>query len=649
MTHRPKAIGYLSDIDGLRAIAVLAVVLFHLEIPGFDGGYVGVDIFFVISGFLISGLLRNRIEQNSFSFSGFYANRVRRLMPAVLATVIATAIISLFILQPQMLKEVAKSGAASVLSLANILFWLQSGYWDANSDLKPLLHMWSLGVEEQFYLLWPALLLSLLRTGKRFYLGGLLVLFCLSLAACVYYTPIDSAAAFYLLPFRVWQFCLGALAVEVWRNSSLTLFYQQVLRSLGLALCAFSIATFADGSGFPGWMALIPSAGAALVLIASDSGEPSPWLSNRPARWLGQVSYSMYLVHWPPIALYRCWTLTDLDAKAQAAIAVLTLILTVALHYGVERRFYHRGGGSAVGWRGTPLKTVIGSLSMVAVLSVVSSQSDRLAVRDVLLSAEEIESYKQRRFSLIRDNCRIDHLGVKRTCKDAVDPLILFIGNSHEPDAFNMLASALPKVSRDNWIRFGTSNGCGELTVAGDWAAATTDICQQRLDALRNATETRGWHTVIYNAHQPMRHTKAPFLQILRTIKRSNPNVHIVVIDGYLATRQDCAALINKTGTSLGCREPAMVEYFAGASPEQEALRSDFAAVADSYLSKVELLCDDGSLDTCLTQSPNGHPMFVDRHHFTLEFAYWAGKQLAEQNPAWLDMVRVASDTADRQ
>ena len=152
MAESGRRLNYLTDIDGLRAVAVLAVVLYHLQVPGFAGGYVGVDIFFVISGFLISGLIRDRAVAGNFSLGGFYASRVLRLLPSVLVTVAGTAAVAILILQPGMMSAFALSASAAVFSAANFIFYFESGYWDAAGELKPLLHLWSLGVEEQFYL-----------------------------------------------------------------------------------------------------------------------------------------------------------------------------------------------------------------------------------------------------------------------------------------------------------------------------------------------------------------------------------------------------------------------------------------------------------------------------------------------------------------
>ena len=194
--ERPKRkIGLLSDIDGLRAVAVLVVVLFHLKVPGFEGGYIGVDIFFVISGFLITGLIQERMADESFKLSGFYANRARRLLPAIIATVLLASAASIVMLQPQMLGSYARSALASLLSFANLVFFFESGYWDSAAEQKPLLHLWSLGVEEQFYLIWPLILVGL--TQLRLTLSARCVaVFCCDLFACIYYTPLNSGPRF---------------------------------------------------------------------------------------------------------------------------------------------------------------------------------------------------------------------------------------------------------------------------------------------------------------------------------------------------------------------------------------------------------------------------------------------------------------------
>ncbi len=639
---------YLADIDGLRAVAVLGVVLFHLQIPGFAGGYVGVDIFFVISGFLISGLIRDRAAAGNFRFSSFYASRVLRLLPAVLATVAATTIAAILLLQPGMMSAFARSASAAVFSAANFVFYFESGYWDATAELKPLLHLWSLGVEEQFYLFWPGLLLLLYKLPQRFYIAALVVITLASLAACIVMTPIDGAAAFYLLPFRIWQFALGALAVEWWRECHLSEFNRQVLRSTGLALCGVSIATFGDGAAFPGWLALIPSLGAALVLLASHESSGSVWLSNPTARWLGRVSYAMYLAHWPPIALYRAYTLLELTPGIQAALAVSTLLLTLALHYGVERRFYKRASHQPTGWHRGASLTLGSALIMALSLLLPTQMPDQFTRRDVLLSATDIEAYKKRRFEWVRRQCRVDKVGVLERCPIPPDgEAILFIGNSHEPDAFNILAGALGVPALENSIRFGATNGCRGLSVASDWATSAVPDCQARLDALRGHLDTIRFKAIIYSARRPYGSNKEALVTILGTAKSRQPGVPLITFDDYFSTREDCASLMNQYGSDRACSRLENLEYFPGLIPDDTPFKDAIQALSDYRFNKQALLCGNDLPESCATRTPDGHPAFVDQHHLTQEFAVWVGSLLAETPPGWLARLTSAPPDAN--
>ena len=644
MSKTERRLTYLPDIDGLRAMAVLAVVLFHLKISGFDGGYVGVDIFFVISGFLISGLIRDRVETGTFSFSDFYARRVSRLLPAVLATVGATAIASILILQPDALGSFALSAAASVFSAANFIFYFESGYWDASAELKPLLHLWSLGVEEQFYLFWPAFIVLMTNTSRRFYKLGLVTLCLLSFVGCVYYTPIDSAASFYLLPFRVWQFALGALALEFWRSYRLTEFSRQLLRSLGLALCAISVITFSESTVFPGWLAVVPSAGAALVLISGHETSGSVWLSNPIAQWLGRLSYALYLVHWPPIALYRHYSVAELTPEVKVGLALLTGILAIILHYGVERQFYRRGHHSRTPWHGIPAYTIGGSILLGAALYGIHQNPDQFAYQQTVLSAKTVRDYKSRRFSLTKGVCRIDAVGTSKRCPLPGTEAVLFLGNSHEDDGYNIISAALGTDNHRPFIRFGSVNGCRDFEVDDDWASSSNPACQVRLAALRRSLENITWHSIIYSARRPYAENKRPLITILETIRSKQPQTHIVLIEDYLSTHRECASLINEYGSSRACGELSNLVGLPGVIKEYRPLEVRADAVSNSKLSKLDLLCNEQIPASCPTETPSGHPMSMDEHHLTLEFAQWIGGKLAEKQPLWLRELRYTED-----
>ncbi len=204
---------YRPDIDGLRAIAVLSVIAFHMYPRFLPGGFVGVDIFFVISGYLISQRIIAGHEQGGFSFKQFYIRRIRRLFPAVISTVLLTMIYGSLFLTPDDLIGLSKSAISAVFSAANIHFFLEAGYWDVESWRKPLLHMWSLSVEEQFYVVWPFLIIGILKFSKHFSFLVLMAITVLSLLVTSFYTSKNPSAAFYLTPFRVYEFGIGAACV----------------------------------------------------------------------------------------------------------------------------------------------------------------------------------------------------------------------------------------------------------------------------------------------------------------------------------------------------------------------------------------------------------------------------------------------------
>jgi peptidoglycan/LPS O-acetylase OafA/YrhL len=644
MPKASRRLVYLTDIDGLRALAVLAVVLFHLQIPAFTGGFVGVDIFFVVSGFLISGLIRDQIKTDSFYFSAFYLRRVNRLLPAVLATTVMTTIVASFVVQPDAFGALALSAAAGVLSAANILFYFESGYWDASAELKPLLHLWSLGVEEQFYLFWPAFIVFLTTARPGVYRSGLVAIFLMSLAICIGYTRIDSTASFYLLPFRIWQFALGAIALEIWRNDFLTEFSRQVLRSFGLALCGISMVAFSEDTLFPGWPALIPSTGAALVLISAHETSGNIWLSNALARKLGQLSYSLYLVHWPPIVLYRHYSLTDPTPGVTVGLAAIMLVLTLLLHYGIEKKFYRRGHYGNKSWRGLAGYTLGSSMLLAVLLFGMSQNPDRFISREVLLSAEVIQNYQYRRFDLTRKGCRIDQLGASERCPIPETGAVLFLGNSHEVDGYNMVAGALGKSRHRPLVLFGSTNGCRDLSVERSWIHSEEPACQLRISALQKSLELVDWHTVIYSARRPYGGNKEPLVTTLETIHQQQPDAQIVVIEDYLSTRRACASLINEFESTKACAKPLHIAGLPGFIEEPAPFKERVAAITDHKVVKVELLCGENLPDSCPTQTPLGHPMSMDEHHLTLEFAQWTGEQLAVKNPLWLQALRYGQE-----
>src|SRR5215471_6589371 len=297
---------YREDIDWLRAIAVLAVVAFHFETPAVYGGFVGVDIFFVISGYLITGIIHSELKAETFSFARFYERRVRRLLPALYAMVVLTAIPTFHFLLTSERAEFFRSVLSVVTFTSNFFFWFQTGYFDHAAAEKPLLHTWSLAGEEQFYLALPLLLFVLSRfaRGNRFVMPTALgVLTLASFALSVWLMRNErSANAFFMSPPRAWEFLIGGLVALPGFPVLRSVLAQRIARGVALVLLAIPIVSLRQGPGFPGINALCPCLGAAAFIW---SGIGVPTLARRRysplnvAKFFGQISYSLYLWHWP--------------------------------------------------------------------------------------------------------------------------------------------------------------------------------------------------------------------------------------------------------------------------------------------------------------------------------------------------------------
>lgn len=291
------ALDYRPEIDGLRAVAVLPILLFHLDFAPFSGGFVGVDVFFVISGYLITRIVKRDLEAGRFSFRGFYSRRIRRLFPALLATLALTLGAGYLVQIPASFARLASSTLYATFSLANVQFWWTSSYFDEASGLKPLLHTWSLSVEEQFYLLWPALLWLTIRRGRRLAPCAIALLSVATLVWAEITLISDASKAFFLMPFRIWEFGLGALLVWLPAGLQTRRAAREAALALGLAAIAWAVFTYDHETAFPGLAAVAPCAGAALCIMAGNPRTLGGLLRNRVAVGIGKLSYSIYLVH----------------------------------------------------------------------------------------------------------------------------------------------------------------------------------------------------------------------------------------------------------------------------------------------------------------------------------------------------------------
>lgn len=443
-----KERAYRPDIDGLRAFAVMAVVLFHAGFAQFEGGYLGVDVFFVISGYLITGNIKRDVERGQFSFAEFYTRRGRRLFPALVATLLATALAAALLLSPALMADFGGSLAASVFSLSNVYFWLGSGYFDGAAIEKPLLHTWSLSVEEQFYLIWPAFLLVLFRWSRAWLwiaLAG-----SISLAAVVIWTG-STTTTFFLTPFRVYQFAIGALLV--WMPALRINAVREVLLVIGGAALVASVIVF-DHLTHQALAGFVAAIGTAAVLLAGEARIVGLLLRNPFSVYLGRISYSVYLAHWPVVVFAAYVLQRDFTINDKLAMVVAALLLGAALSHTIEQPFRHAGTrafGRARYW--TSFAAAAAVVALVGYSATAAGWPWRLGERGAVFQAVADNPSLARLVSYGGDDCAPP----KCSTGSGDEPADLIVmGDSHSRQYYTGLASAFPEAN----IRFFEASSC---------------------------------------------------------------------------------------------------------------------------------------------------------------------------------------------
>ncbi|NIJ47881.1 acyltransferase family protein [Rhizomicrobium electricum] len=340
LNGEPRELKYRPEIDGLRAIAIIPVVLYHLVPSMVPGGFIGVDVFFVISGFLITGILFNDIREGRYSVIRFYRRRVLRIIPALTVMLAFTVLVGSCVLLPIDLRNLGRSGLATSLFSSNILLFHEVGYFDAQADTKPLLHTWSLAVEEQFYVLFPLFMALAYRAVRRHIIFVIAAILTLSFAAGTYVIGRDPNAAFYLPQFRAWELLVGAMFALV-NCASLRPCTRRFLAAGGLVAILVSVFCFTSEMPFPGPNALVPVIGAAAIIAAGTNGK-MPFESvfcNAPMVFVGKISYSLYLWHWPLIAYAQYYLVRDLTPTESVIAGLLACLAATLSYHVVERPF----------------------------------------------------------------------------------------------------------------------------------------------------------------------------------------------------------------------------------------------------------------------------------------------------------------------
>lgn len=503
IAHSHSGKRYRPEIDGLRAIAIAAVILFHADL-GLQGGYVGVDVFFVISGFLITGIIRREITDGSFSIGRFYERRVRRIIPVLFVVLFLTLVAGYRWLLPSDYAAAARASLATEGFLSNVLFFRHAGYFAESQAVSPLLHTWSLAVEEQFYLAFPVFVMVLTKAGTHWLrraIVGLLVLSFVLACIAVVYIP---AAAFYLFPTRAWELLVGAvISVEILPPIA-TRRVREAVSIIGVLLILLAILLFSRETLFPGASALLPTLGAAMVIYANSEGSTATgWiLSLRPMVFIGLVSYALYLFHWPIFTFLRQYELTNTLGFASALCGIaLSFSLAVLSFYLVERPFRDRYRISRSRVYAAAAMAAAALLCLSVFITYESGFPARFAPGALALAAGS-DGFSPKgkaclnlglSASLHSENCRVGGRG---------DPSFLVIGDSFS-------AAALPAfdlVAR-NQNKAGilvTGSGCPPVESAPLWGSSWPERegCQrENAEALSYAARTPSIKEVVLTAH----------------------------------------------------------------------------------------------------------------------------------------------------
>ena len=371
MHSSERKLCYRPDLDGLRAIAILSVVFFHFDFATFGGGFVGVDIFFVISGYLITSIIVSELKLGSFSFARFYERRIRRIVPVLIVVLAVASIAALALFPPNELAQLGLSAAAAAAFCSNIFFAFQTNYFAGPDTMMPLLHTWSLGVEEQFYIVWPLLLFTCYRVGSRLAVSALVVgLAVVSLSYSEWGTASKYAAQlFYLLQSRAWELMFGAILALGLVPRIDNRWLRGWLGLLGVGLIAFAVTQFSSVTPFPGMWATIPCLGAVLIIFTGQQRDTAVYrlLSLQPFVFIGLISYSLYLWHWPVYAFAENFVGRPITLGETLALIILCIAISAASWRYVERPFRYGERGA----RGSERSYFVGGLGALGLAACV--------------------------------------------------------------------------------------------------------------------------------------------------------------------------------------------------------------------------------------------------------------------------------------
>ena len=613
---------YRPDIDGLRAFAVLPVILFHFKIfaDTVTGGFVGVDIFFVISGYLITRIVFADVSSGTYSILRFYDRRIRRIFPALIFLYLACLVLALFLYFPSEAGTFSNSVIASTFFVSNIFFYYRSGYFERDSETNPLLHTWSLSVEEQFYVLFPLVVFAIRNFHHR---ARVLVISAIALASfmsAVYTVYANPSAAFYLVQFRAWELAIGGLLAIGALPLISRRWIAEVIAISGFALICGSFVFISPTLPFPGLAALAPCLGAAAIIYSGENGQTlvGGLLSLSPLQFTGLISYSLYLVHWPAIVFFRLFHEPSRLEKSTLVAACIALA-TLSLRF-IERPF--RGKSYRLSPRATLLAggiAMVGVTIFALVLGPAMNAVWHYPARaiDVMAYAKIDESHMRTGTCFLTagysDAFESGSQGACLTPRND-RPNYLIIGDSHAAHLFSGLQATYPSV---NFLQ-ATASGCRPVLGEGGEAHCV------------------GMVRFIYQKFLPSQKPDGIIISaqwapkdlpdLVATIGKIKPHVGKVIVIGPTVQYVQALPRLLARAITLGQDEKALAARYR--HPEEAETDRLFAttlqATGADYVSAYRALCDPD----CEVWADTNVPVQFDDDHFTRQGSAYLAKRM---------------------
>jgi peptidoglycan/LPS O-acetylase OafA/YrhL len=630
---------YRPDIDGLRAVAVMAVVLFHAGVPRISGGFVGVDVFFVISGYLITGLILNDMAHGRFSIVSFYERRARRILPALFAVLIVASIAAYALLMPDRAQAFGQSLVATVFFYSNILFWHQSDYFQA-SLVKPLLHTWSLAVEEQFYIAYPLFLFAVRRYFSKRYVRALLPVFAFSLAFCIWGVNAHRIMTFFLGPARAWELLLGGLLAVPGAPPLRHRLPASLLGLLGLGLLVYSFVKLSGALAFPGANALYPTLGTAFIIYSGTACETivGRALSAKPIVFIGLISYSLYLWHWIIFVFVRAYLVRALT-RWEVVTEILACILIASLSWKfVEAPFRGRQGRGRFSRRSIFAGALLGSAVLASIgglLLATHGLPSRFNDQVLGLYAGKIDLWKR------HDEC---FRGICHVGKNPDAASFLLWGDSHAgaiAPAFEQLAVA------NNLSGFVASRpACAPLLGLKRYDQDNLEECIRYNDSVLAFIQAQHIRTVFLHARwglysEGTRYGQEGGFPALLTVNRTTEEnyhefenlfrstieelrrhqVNVVIIASVPEVGIDVPAALARraiTGKTIAL-EPRYSDFLQRQARAFRVMATVAARDSIPIVYPHQLLCDSSSCSVVRDQ----HALYVDDSHLSVHGAMW--------------------------